>query len=412
MFFKVAEKLENLEPYEVVKVASLLNNLLGWINNIWSSPSYQKEVTELRGTSTNLKGDLKVLVEEIERLQFAIDNTDTVLYTESLLKIQALLKNLSSVVDDFKDATTDALEIQEYIKYVQPGFKKNKEVFEKLRKQLPEELDVPIERKINKPLKSFSWFANLATNNIVIRADSEEKIINTILEIVYKETGATDDVAIRQLLDKNKIEIVRRLKNSILNGNLLEYRMADVRKGAKHQVANQMIALVAAKPVKIPETNIEISFPTNVLLDNRPSAAPDENLVLLRSDNIRLHQRLQNISVASFSEDVANSLVKNAYNKTSLLCIAGLYDKEKFVDSLITSLRIGLDVNSYVYKHDNELIVESGCPISTMIAVGQIIKEAKSFKVSFFEIDEMPEVTALSLKEFTSADRKYLLESL
>jgi predicted ATP-grasp superfamily ATP-dependent carboligase len=47
-----------------------------------------------------------------------------------------------------------------------------------------------------------------------------------------------------------------------------------------------------------------------------------------------------------------------------------------------------------------------------MIAVGQIIKEAKSFKVSFFEIDEMPEVTALSLKEFTSADRKYLLESL
>jgi hypothetical protein len=147
-------------------------------------------------------------------------------------------------------------------------------------------------------------------------------------------------------------------------------------------------------------------------LDNRPSAAPDENLVLLRSDNIRLHQRLQNISVASFSEDVANSLVKNAYNKTSLLCIAGLYDKEKFVDSLITSLRIGLDVNSYVYKHDNELIVESGCPISTMIAVGQIIKEAKSFKVSFFEIDEIPEVTALSLKEFANADRKYLLESL
>lgn len=302
---KIALELYALDGRNVVKTANVFKKIRNWFK-AKTDPEFAENVARISNESTKVKQLTEQLGKKIEIMQKAIADSDVALYGQMLEQIKYLSGELSKELGSYQDTAQENISkapvetVQEApkrqfeydepneLESVQKGFKRDKDVLNKLYDQLPEGLDVHI-GTVGRNIQEFDWFKQFSVNDIYISAQVADAIIQAVSKLVARSPflGLTFEEA-GSLVENTKEGFFENFKQLFLNGYLYSYDFSPVSKEIKNRPANQMQMKVSVQGVNIPGTNIFIDFPIVGATDLMASLRPSKKISIGWAKNIRI----------------------------------------------------------------------------------------------------------------------------
>lgn len=211
---KFALELYAADNNDIVKVAGVLARIKKFIKSI-TNPAYKESLDVINNETREIQEALKVLYNKIDEFSEVVRNGDIDKYKPALKSVESEITNFNQRFIDLQQdcETTITYGIKEFNS---PGF------IDKFKDKLPKEYGVEIGKEYHKPLRSFEFFKHIETINI--SEVSQNVFLKKIIKILadyYLSIGEKSPEKIKDLILKNKKEIIINLKNAIRTGSLI-----------------------------------------------------------------------------------------------------------------------------------------------------------------------------------------------
>lgn len=324
---KTAIELYGLDTKNVIKVAAVARKIVNWFKG-FGNPDFQQKLKELQEVSPEIKSLIDNLSINIDSLNKALSNTDPEGFGKALEQVKPLISELSTKLQDMDDKASDVISgapvqavvdengrmVQvDKVQKLETGWHKDKDNFNKLKSFLPQSLDVPISRNINKPMNSFSWFQQFSPQEIRISQNAQTWIMEAVLGAVSQflfdaDVNAEYINSVFKHIKDNKHFIFNQLRENILSGILMAYTFPSSGQ------PNKMHMVVNAGNVIIPGIDYVIQFPAVLLSDKFTTLMPVKELELNSVKHVRVQESTP-VPQLEYTEDIVRAtLEKNNYN--------------------------------------------------------------------------------------------------
>lgn len=274
-------KLAAVQPSEITKVAGILRRIKNWFQGMTNSDIKENQ-NALREETKELSDKLPEFYENVRLLLQAIQDMDYIAYRSLLPTLQEQALILSVKVKEVA-GTAKKIEKQYRTSYTA---EEHKEQYPKLLDETKEYLgqhrplhDVPF-GTVNKPLMEFKWFQQFSPDNVVIREPVWQSFVAKLMKIIpldQKEEA-------KEIIKNPNVKDI--LKTAILNGELVDYIIPDVRGGFKERKFAENMALVRTAPFQFPGLNLSFTA-TISLLDQASAKEPSPHLIWAETRSVK-----------------------------------------------------------------------------------------------------------------------------
>lgn len=261
---------------DFVRIAGVVQKIKNWWKAKFNS-EFREQYNNIEEAYVDMKGPLSDLINKLRELDKAFGSQDPDSVARLVGEIPSVITN---VTKDMKDLNTkmriaDSLIPTSYVdeegnelsskddnvRQVQKGYKKNKELVDKLYSLLPYEYkaEIPVGQVINKPISSFAWFKQFGPADIIFSPSVRDVTRKLLVESLVR-TGI-DQKAIETFVvtDENYNRFLENLATAVLNqGILIQVNFPSVSKDISNRRANEMVTEVNVGDVSLPFSGGEL----------------------------------------------------------------------------------------------------------------------------------------------------------
>lgn len=442
------------DSQDLVVVASILQRIKNW----WKakfSPEFAKKQDQIKSSYESLKDPMGELLQSLKRLDDAFKSQDPDVVAqlagelpEVITKVTRHLSNLSKDLHSADKLIPTSL-VEKPIAKLYKDFQKDLTVLEKLKSQLPKDLDVPISTNIKQPITNFKWFSRFSKSDIYVSDTVKETIKRTILKQLTSTINGLDKVVAEDIVNAGIDEFVNIIKLNLLTSNTIlnSYSFPSV----KNEREIEMVADVNMGVINFPAPlNIRVDLPHLLFHDlaTRYGVQAINKLTIFKPANMTVEvgkaekkepakanepAKDDNYpeSVLAFdgtlSNIVKNAIIRETLPKTRILITTSGNSNYllKFAKILVSALREELNADSSsVHLNNNVVEVETdiyGSKTASDLAVKEItynvadqfIKEFKhNIGIIDFEVNASSKLKLVSSNDFDNAFRKIDLDAI
>lgn len=266
-------QLQRTPDNEVVKVAGLLRRIKNWIKSKFDE-EFKDKARKLDEESSQYSSILNLLESQVDKVQNAIKDRELEEYREELSKLKSLLKETLIKVDD---SLSDLKMYYTKEDVAKPQFS---DIF---KKYLPENYDIELNKILNIPLLSTSYYSNFTINDIYFTENAWSAAKQKIIEALERE-GIINDNIISSIESK---EFINKVKESILNGTLIVAKAKKPTESHSNIEEGQTSISVTSENFFIPKTDILINLRVEIT-DTSTGISRRKKLTISRTNTVTI----------------------------------------------------------------------------------------------------------------------------
>lgn len=282
---KNAMSLLNVSENEIIRTAGIVQKVKNFFSKL-VNPEHRRKVLELENDTVATQEVIEKLNQALDDLREAIASGNLEEYKVRTKIVQelslALLRELKVVNQETQEVkkilrTTYTLEEMEKDDFL-PTFKSS----------LPEGYDVELNTILRRPLKSFSWYKNLAPSDISLSINGEKKLLTEIAKTLMREEMVDDPEKFLSSFGAAEItNLITNFTQAIVDGEIISASPKKPNKNISNIQYGQTSISVTTAPFNLLINGNNITFQCQVgLVDVRTSLSSRNKLSVFYIGNL------------------------------------------------------------------------------------------------------------------------------
>lgn len=372
---------------DLVRVAGIAQKIKDW----WNSKKNRKALQDAKLPIDQVFSDLDTAIKGHDA-----QTVDKIISTELPAVIRSGLKDIAEIRNTMLTHTIDHVGkggetlSGGNLGWVAKDYQKDKSLVEKLWENLPEEFrnEIPVGKRINQPISSFSWYKRYSPENIVFSAAVKDNI--------WKGLAKLFEPKVLEYLTPGFDQFLKNLQNAILNDSILvTVNFSPVSTQVAKRYSNEMRMEVHPPEVAFPAGDSEVLIHIDkVILTDLGTRIPAKNQlsvlgVWISNSGSSRKFTIPEISTASdgpITKIVKKALLKNLLPTTSatIKVIGQTFEhKVQFAKILSSALRQEIDAECSIRQANQEIEIQANVCGSKVIVLSAIFGISKCIANEF-----------------------------
>ena len=291
-------------PDDLVRVAGIVQRIKNWWKAIWN-PEFRDKSEQVQEAYSELSSPARDLNKVVEQFGSAVQANDAPQVARLVPALQQATANFAHGLNEMKKKleAVDVVIPKTYVdsegnelsgdnhRYVNKGYRKNRELVETLWSNLPQEFrdEVPIGKPSGAPLSSFSWYKQFSPFDVKFSDEVKARTKMKLLQAVSKYLKPEDVEAGYEIFIKN-------LQKAILEQSILiDVNFPGHSDNVKRRTSNEMYVRVNVGNVPLPvimsdgtKENVDINVPVVAFHDLKASIVPRHKLTIFFVNGLHL----------------------------------------------------------------------------------------------------------------------------
>lgn len=257
---------------DLVRVAGIVQRIKNWWK-AWGDKGFRKRKDQVQESYQEVKGPLSDLIGQLSEIDKGFKNQDPETVSRLVNTIPGTIAQVTSGMDDLSQkmrAIESSVPVSymddkgnelsgDNLSWVRSGYRKNKELLQKLWDMLPPEFrnEVPVAQRVGRPINEFAWYQKFSPDQVVFSNSVLGDIENQFRDALKK--AGFPQVEIDRVVQTGFGDFINNLQYRLINEAIVDrVDFPHVSAKVANRPVNQMMLTMEPGWVPVPAGSVEL----------------------------------------------------------------------------------------------------------------------------------------------------------